>query len=824
MTAERQPEFTPEIPSEERFERFVSWASPGGTAGFNNYHGAIYNEDAPWFEHSAKLIPHSHSSYRLWFVKHEHLGKKGLFARTKGEASAKTIKRPGALIKPGRFLRFAKAYLNHQYEHREPRSPFKALVRALTYLERTLRNLNGGDNDPANLTHSAFAHADAAIGRSSYSPQQRRDAGMELERLACALQSGTADGRVRAPGLHLIAVPFSFKSKVESPPRYGKKRKYQTTRRVTESKTETLSSADVAAIGICYRRAVEQSGQSSMPTFVASLIGVALTTASMRASDLQPIARDALFEDPDVPGRLKLRIPRPKLGIQQILPVPRRLNDVAKEFFDNATAASREVSEAFAFYIEQSPETPEGIQELFVPKRLKELFAPAYIPYSTLCKILGKVETSTSGKANLQKTNCEKKLKFLYFVESPGDALLDARGKAGDLRVRAKEIVRICKAAKVTLRLPAHISGDTFMNRTQSARLMCIDAGVARRLLNPLFETSKARHLEAFISTKDLKAVLLEDFKRKRFPHWPYATKDRSTRLDRSLCVYFEPVINRMTEPGCCTPCWWRPSIFSIACLQTWISGCQRRDPILFSMFDVRLDSGEFPSVSIHKTRRYHHTEALRAGVSPPFANELAGRTSSGQGERYDFRSPEEILKQSIDTFDPDSKFKVIGPVADKHSVHIPPLVDREDFIRHSASPKHMTEAGGCRRDWSLNPCHMYRDCTRCDGHVWQKGDTKRLPFVKMFRQEALESIKTGTKKLRANPRMTSIRKHLAQLKEGLARCNEILRIEADPTIPVGTIVTFDAAPTAMSDVQFMTHLHKIAMARTEVASGAAGT
>lgn len=782
----------------------------------NAYHGSTYDPDAPWFEHSARLVPHSHSSSRLWFFKREHLGKSGIVGKTKGRATSETVKRNSAMIAPGRFLQFGKAYLNHQYEQRAPRSIMKPAVTALIFLERALRDLNNGDNDPANLSHTAFVRADAAIAHSRYAQQRKRDAGMELERLANILQASPAGlrrGSKATSALNLLSTSFSFKSKIEPPSRYGKLKRYQTTRRQTAAKVETLSSADVASIGICYREAIKHTGASNMPTFVASLVGIALTTASLRASDLQPIRRDALFEDEDIPGRLKLRVPRPKIGTEQILPVPRKLNEIALEFFHNARSASQETSEAFRFYIEQSPSGTAGIHELFIPERLKSFLEPAFIPWSVLPAIIGKVSTSA-----WRKRRNAILLEPKYFVERPNDSLLEAKPKAGDLRVRVADVVRVCEQSGVAIKIPNGTEPTLFVNRTQATRWIQINLASARHLLNPIFDSSLASVLKVYASTSELKSVLLEDFKCKRFPHWPYTTKDRSTRLDEALCVYFEPIINRTLEPGRGIPCWWRPSIFSIACLQSWISGNRRRVPILFSMFDVKLASGKFPSISIHKTRRYHHTEALRAGVSPPLANELAGRTSSWQGEHYDHRSPEEILVKSIDTFDPEERFEVIGPAADIPPAHIPPLVDREEFIRHVAGPKHVTDAGGCRRSWALNPCHMFGDCTRCGDHVWRKGDVKRLPFVTMLREKTLESISTGKRKLRANPRMESIRKHLTQLGETMARCDEILRVEADPTIAIGTIVTFSAARTAMSDVQFLSHLRNVERVRGNAA------
>ncbi|MFX8051637.1 hypothetical protein ABTK77_20100, partial [Acinetobacter baumannii] len=83
------------------------------------------------------------------------LAGKGLFSRARA-GKAPEIKNPLAVIKPGRFLCFAKAYLNVYCEIRSLKSAAKATQKALIFLEKALRDLNGGDNDPSNLTHLCF--------------------------------------------------------------------------------------------------------------------------------------------------------------------------------------------------------------------------------------------------------------------------------------------------------------------------------------------------------------------------------------------------------------------------------------------------------------------------------------------------------------------------------------------------------------------------------------------------------------------------------------------------------------------------------------------
>lgn len=73
-----------------------------------------------------------------------------------------------------------------------------------------------------------------------------------------------------------------------------------------------------------------------------------------------------------------------------------------------------------------------------------------------------------------------------------------------------------------------------------------------------------------------------------------------------------------------------------------------------FFNLNIRLSDGSYPSITLHKTRKYHQTEALLAGANEKFIDELAGRKNGKQSEHYDLRTPHEIISQSIETFDPD--------------------------------------------------------------------------------------------------------------------------------------------------------------------------
>jgi len=791
-----------------RFDDFIEWAEPGGAGGFDHAHRERYERADPFFAFSTAFLPHSHDNYRAWLVRQEYLkraAKGGLFTRARGD-SIPEIKNPLAMIRPGRFLSFAKAYLNVYCHIRKIRSTPKATVRALVFLEKALRDLNKGDNDPSNISHLAIHRAALAVQRSEMKPGVRFDVGKALEHLALLIQAG---GRFKGdkkhaafPGFMLIRASFSFRSPIKAPPKFGKKRKDDD----SCADSGHLSSEEVAAVGLAYRRSEERFGATGVPTFFGALTGLALTTASMRASELQSLRADALY---DSDGRRRLRIPRPKIGEEQDVPVSKRLGPLASELFDVVKKHSSEARAAFAFYIKQSPESFEGIHTLYVPASIKPLLKPAYL---TKDQAHALINPDVTNKVSFPQRLIGV-IPLTYFVAIPGD--IYGPPSVWPM-VRIADVVAACQHLPIKITTPSDASSRQYVSMKSAEKLLGVSSKnlLVRKALRPLFSSSKARKCEPFMSRDAVVSYLLSEFKKSAFPHWPYTSKDCSIRLDAALAIHFEAGDNAQIKPGTQRQQWWLPRLLSIQTLNRWISGSARYPPLLFALTEVKLGSGAFPRISVQRTRRFHHTAALLAGANPLFADELAGRQSGWQGEAYDYRTPREIVRQSIDTYDPDQGSDVIGPVADQ-APSPKRVVERRIFLAESAAPKHITEIGGCRTDWTLDPCDYHGDCIRCGEQVWRKGDKVRLPRIVDMRAEAERTIKIGAAKLRANPRMKSIEKQVRQQMEALDRCDYILRIEADDSIAVGTLVTFPAAPTAMSSTELRSRLRRASEANS---------
>lgn len=311
-----------------------------------------------------------------------------------------------------------------------------------------------------------------------------------------------------------------------------------------------------------------------------------------------------------------------------------------------------------------------------------------------------------------------------------------------------------------------------------------------------------------YVKTSDLHQFLLAQFKtRCSFPHWPFIDKAETTRVDQALLVWFK--LNTFgSGPGENTGRWWLPTPVRAAVINRWLSADPETGgaPLLFSKTDIRLRDGTYPSLTLHDTRKYHHTEALLAGAHEVFIDELAGRNSGTQSDHYDLRSPHEILSQSMDTFDPDVDFVVAGPIAEQaKSIK---FADRKTFLYENAAPKHLTDIGGCASDWSLDPCKLYGDCMRCDEQLWRKGDEKRLLEIHARRDYAVTMISKADLKIALfeDPPRPLV-KHRQQFAEDLARCDLIMAAEADPLIAIGAIVTFAAPPGVMTTFDLTSRL-----------------
>jgi len=787
-----------------RFQKFTDWARPFGSAGLNSYHSEEYLHSVPYYEWSGKVLGPSDKTARSWLLKQEYLdqGRK-VFGRAK-KGTVPKIKNEQALINSAPFLDFAKAYINAIAHYRTLRSPARSLPIALAYIEKALRDLNGGASHPKDINAKVLDRAVAAIANSPLTAGKKYDTGKELEVIAGMLQDGykSKTFRFQGKGFRLLQFPFTFSSPIPAPRR--KRTVAQNTEELKEAPPR-LTSEHIAAVGMAYRRSIDTFGETSLATFFAAIAGLSLTTVSMRRSDALALGRDALYRSADSPGRCRIRITRPKTDMHQDLPIPAKLSSLAEELFQRVLMFTNEANEALAFYEKNFSSSFDAIDEIYIPQRLQNAFAKPFLTIKECCSVLGIRPTLVRGNFELPQ-RLKEKIEVLDFVEHPGDICdLEAPNRRrGQLMVTIATIKQAAELQGVKLSFSKNVDENLFIGQGTALRLM----GLRKAPLFILSLFKEGKVARKHIRNADLKRWLLKQFKSKvSFSHWPFIDKDRSIRVSSALLVWFQ-LDSDGVGAGENKGLWWLPSAVNSNVINRWLSGCSLSagDPLLFVKTGIRLRDGTYPSLTLHDTRKYHHTEALLAGAHEVFIDELAGRKSGRQSDHYDLRSPHEILAQSIETFDPDIDFTVIGPVAEQAQKI--KFTDRKTFLYENAAPKHITDIGGCSTDWSLEPCKQYGDCTRCDQQVWRKGDMKRLQEIHLRRNYTISMITKAETKIAAlqNP-PRHLLMHYRQFTDDLVRYNAILAVEADEEVEVGTIVTFAAPSGVMNSSDLASHL-----------------
>lgn len=784
-------------PPTARVDEFIAWGRPNGGAGINHIHSADYSAETPYFSWSSKFFGSHDKNNRSWFLKHEylHMGR-SVFKRVKKDNAPEIID-PDGVIPPSRYLAFAKTMVNVLSYYRNLRTPAKSLIFALTFLERALRDLNDGENFPEKLSSRSFEKALTLVEQSTLHRGKKYDIGKELEAIAGMVQSGyrSKSFSFSGRGFYLLAQPFSFTSWLNNTRR--KRAESHNLEDLTQEQPNRISGEDVAAVGLAYRRANDCFGMDAVPTFMASIAGLALTTISMRVSDALTLRRDAVYVDEGAISRVRIRLARPKIATSQDLPIARNLSDLAQELFDQLIRFSHEAHLALQFYVGEFGGDFEAIDQLYVPASLTPLFNKPYMSPSEVYSVMGlspPVRQTTNYPARLGK------IQSFFHIDNPGDIWNPDETLIYQTvtYLSIATVENFCFNHAFISFFPNEISKFHYISKATAEKYI---RGCSEKFLIPLLAElyASGRQAKRFVRTEDLKRSLLAIFKsRNSFPHWPYVNKDKVTRVDQALLVWYDVDYLSQVARGDNVGRWWIPGLVSPSQINSWLNASGGGGPpFLFEKLAIKRKDGSYPAITLQGTRRYHHTTALLAGAHEVFIDELAGRTSGRQSDHYDMRTPHEILATSIATFDHETHFAVKGPVAILASKM--PLTDRESFLYKNAAPKHVTEIGGCATDWSLDPCKQYGDCMRCDQHLWRKGDASRLINIEARRSYALDMLNVADKKLKeyeVQPR--SLLLQAQQFRDDLARSELIIAIESDQTVALGTIITFAAAPRAM--------------------------
>ncbi|MEO7885949.1 MAG: hypothetical protein ABIR76_04355 [Polaromonas sp.] len=729
------------------------------------------------------------------------MGRDREFIGRAHEGKLSNFTRPEALIS-GPFLPFSKAYLNVICLYKGIRSQNKTTARALAFIECALRNFNQGNNDPANLNRQVIIRADLELQKSAMSDSKKYDIGREIEIFSNMLQSGhhSKNFRFSGKGFHLIDNSFSY-STIQKQARHLRVAVVDV---IGDKENETRLSGEVAAsVGIAFRSAKNNFGVNHRVTFMAAVAAMPLTTVSMRMSDYLSLRHDCLQFDQDA-ERWMISIYRPKIDLHQKLPITQRLTPVSLELVRVIDDYTRESREAFSFYIDRFSEDFESIDELYIPERFRSSFEEPFLSLTSLQKIVG-------GEGDESSIGLGTPYQGIRSVQvlgvDTGNDIYSPSKMARNLSfLKVYEARRRCLAIGLILPISTEYD-DLFISApTANQALNRKNPSKLKPILDQLW--CDGRPATVFVPTETVKVYLLSKFKAQKFPHWPYTAKDRKLRLDHALLVLFSFKSNQLPIAENKDDGWWCPRQMTAPLIEHWISQYQGGAPLLFSSLNIKLRNGSWPSFTLHDLRKYHHTEALLAGASEPFIDELAGRHGGRQSAHYDKRTAHEVVTGSMEVFDPNQDFSVYGPIADQVPIGIT-VVERGAFLFENAAPKQVTEVGGCSTDWSLNPCPQFGDCMRCNKSLWRKGDRKRLPRIRALHDYAQSMLLIAEGKILPGQEQAPLRRHIQQHRDTISRCEEIFAVEANPDIEIGAIATFNSAPLAMSTADLVVKLRE---------------
>ena len=737
----------------KKFDAFIDWAIPNGQAGINHIHHHIFNINDPFFRYSDDFLPSGHNTTRSWFIKIEHCAslKQTIIIRRNGTY---IIKEPDRMISGAKFISFVKAYMNAIIYYRSIKSPSKSLYKSLLYIEKALRELNNGNNHPALINRACFVKALSLVNISTSCQSIKYDIGKDLEMLAGMMQAGyhSKSFRYVEHGFNLIYRRFKFTSNIAQ----QKRRKYSSRNPINISMNDSarLTNEDIACIGLSYNKSIITHGAQSEVSYIASAVGLTFTTTSMRMGELLILKRDCVFFDKNK-NRYLLRIDRPKINESQCLPIPSKLGNLTKEMFNLILNYSHESHITFKFYIDKFNGDFGSINELYIPQRLKNIFKKQYLNLNDIIQIMNISATNIDNGFFPERLNGLQK--HLY-VNTPGDLIYDSN-------INFKLNTYVYKIKDLVTALSGHFSIPEMLNKKHYISLRDLSAREytekSADAIRSILNRKNIKHYSVcqYIKCDDLKSYLFKLFKENKYPHWPFSTKDKLTRLDQSLMVL--PSLDK-SPANVLTSEWWRPVALTPSRLSLWISKRKINNYAgnLFKILDIKLKNGDYPNITLHQTRKYHQTESLLAGANEIFIDTLSGRKNGKQSEYYDQRTPHELICQSMETLDPNEEFQIIGPVSEQ----LPPrklIYDRMAYLYEEAAPKQITELGGCRADWSINPCEQYGDCMRCNKHIWRKGDKKRLPFIHDLLEYSISMIETAKNKLIYNKTSKSLKRHI---------------------------------------------------------------
>jgi hypothetical protein len=768
-------EISSKLTTKQRFERFNELYIPHGKAGLSEFVDDGYTNDSHFISLSNRLFSSRDKKTRISAIKFEYEDRNVICRRT-----GKTINVNGVIGEP--FLSFFKAWINVHLHYSGVNSRPRAVAVALRAIEMELR-VAYGNNAPWNINYD-IAHKSVDAIQKKYSPRMAYEIAQYVEVIISMLNDGHKGRRVNyyKKGFNLFSEPFSYKNPIND------KRSKRVGRDSSSVDIKSLSDEDIYSIVRAYRIAKSEYGVKHYLTYYSGLC-VLPVICSLRISEIFSMSVNSLFQDPK-DGKWKLRVYRYKNNYVDDVPVPDVLVDLTKDVFDSIIEYTKDARSDINNYVKNN--LKENGISLFKNIR-NEIDNLEYIPLKIVIRMLG-------------REGCDERLFFHHYISKSSIDIAYGVDAPNDIGGRFRE---------------HYYLASSVYGRLNEKGIYCEDINIKYISVNNIMEITKLGRTKISVVIKGLDVYLARCFVSKydlnnkiiiqtsthiknNFVHYPYADKYKYLRIEDALCVAYQKSASDTYYSVN-----YFPELTSPAQLNSMISSgghghekSNRRN--LFEILDIKKRDGSYPDFTIHSTRKYHQTSALLRGASVIICDRLAGRQTGYQSDYYDLRTTDQILKMSIDFFDPTADYDVIG--SDAEFIPNDPI-SRKKFLEDNVSPKHTHEYGGCNSDWSLNPCEQFGGCLSCGRHEWMKGDELKFEYIVDVYKSKIKELARADHLIEMGNDSVPILKHRRQIVDDLNRCKEIIDIESDDNIKVGTIVTFSKAAAAFTTADHVNFL-----------------
>ncbi|NKA05342.1 hypothetical protein GO279_02361 [Ralstonia solanacearum] len=203
----------------------------------------------------------------------------------------------------------------------------------------------------------------------------------------------------------------------------------------------------------------------------------------------------------------------------------------------------------------------------------------------------------------------------------------------------------------------------------------------------------------------------------------------------------------------------------------------------IFSRLGYVDSNGPPLSATTHQFRHWLNTLAQEGGLSQVEISRWMGRRTIDDNAAYDHQTGFQLAKRIRERI--DSGEATGSAVTTLRQLNDP--VRRAEFGQSLVASAHVTDIGVCVQDLSALPCERHRECTTCNDHFIEKGNTEQ-------RDRALEIFDAAQLMVRLAEEEQQDESYgadnwLAYQKLVADRASEILKIHADTSVADGTLV-----------------------------------